>query len=666
MKKIISIILFTATLSAYAQDGDSLQSRTLEEIVVEGVKTEGDTLQNFYRSNVSATTENILSRMKGVTLIRRGAYGQEPVFRGLSGGQLNVTIDGMKIFGACTDKMDPVTIYVEPQNLQSIQAMMGTNGSMLGSTIGGTLNMKLAEPVVGHGNLSARSGVDFQSAARAVNYFLAVNAGRAQSGYRVNVNYRNSNNYRAGGGEVIRYSQYEKINLSVAGKWSLAKYDTLQADVLLDQGKNIGFPALPMDVGRATAGIYSLTYRRVAPWFVFHNLKAKVYHNTIVHTMDDTQRENVAMHMDMPGASKTSGVFVEGDVHIFHEHQTIMRADYFTNVVLGEMTMYPDEGSPMYMQTAPEARRHNAGLFISQQFRMDNDNKFLFSFRGDIAGDYLVPGIGRQQWEVFDPSLDNTTMHFLTTFSVNYKRNLSNRLTMELQGGYGERMATLNERYGFYLFNRFDGYDYLGSPELQNESSWNVESTISYFGSRIELQITPFYQSINDYIMGRVDDGLSTMTPGARGVKKNTNIRWAQLTGVDVMLLASPVPSLQWITTLKYTHGINSLHEAMPLIPPLKSVTSLRFEEKRVNVQAEWEWAAKQSHVSNSFDEQQTPSYTVLNLRAGLKLNASWQFSTGIENLLDSHYREHLDWGGIPRPGRNVYLNVVYRFMRKQ
>lgn len=666
MKIIIVSVFFLTTLAVSAQEGDSLQSRTLEAIVVEGVKTEGDTLQNFYRSNVSATTESILSRMKGVTLIRRGAYGQEPVFRGLSGGQLNVTIDGMKIFGACTDKMDPVTIYIEPQNLQSIQALMGTNGSMFGSTIGGTLNMKLAEPVVGMGKLSGQAGIDLQSAASAFNYFSAVKVGREKSGYLVNVNYRKSNNYRAGGGDVIAYSQYEKINVSVSGKWSLAKYDTLQADALFDQGWNIGFPALPMDVGRATAGIYSLTYRRVAPWLVFHNLKAKVYHNSIDHSMDDTQREVVAMHMDMPGASKTSGAFVEGDVHIFHEHQTIMKADYFTNTLLGEMTMYPEEGSPMYMQTAPEARRQNAGLFILQKFRIDNNNKLSFSLRWDVVGDYLAPGIGRQQWEVFDPSLDNSALHFLKTFSVNYKRNISGRMTMELQSGYGERMATLNERYGFYLFNRFDGYDYLGNPELLNESSWNAEATVSYFGSKVELQVAPFYQSINNYIMGRIEDDLSTMTIGARGVKKNMNINRANLAGIDVMLLASPVPSLQWITTVKYTYGTNALAEAMPLIPPLKTVSSLRFEKKKVNVQAEWEWAAAQNHVSASFGEQQTPSYSILYIRAGVKLNSLWQFNAGVENLLDRRYREHLDWGGIPRPGRNVYVNVMYKFTRKQ
>lgn len=658
---IFVFAIFLTINTAFSQDTDSLWSRTLEAIVVEGVKTEGDTLQNFYRSNASATTESILSRMKGVTLIRRGAYGQEPVLRGLSGGQLNVTIDGMKIFGACTDKMDPVTIYVEPQNLQRIQAMPGVSGSMYGSTTGGSLNMELAEAAVGNDKFFGRSGIDYQSAANNFNFFSTVNAGRATSGYRINATYRKSDNYRAGGGEVIRYSQYEKINASASGKWTLSKFDTLLADVLFDQGWNIGFPALPMDVGKATAGIYSLTFRRVAPWLVFHNLKAKVYHNTIVHSMDDTQREEVPMHMDMPGKSQTTGAFFEGDVHLFHEHRTIMRAEYFVNTLIGEMTMYPEEGTPMYMQTAPEARRQNAGLFLSQQFRIDNNNKLLLSARVDAISDYLHEGIGRQQWEVFDPSLENTSWHFINTFSVSYKRNLSERMMLEVQGGFNERAATLNERYGFYLFNRFDGYDYLGNPALKNERSWSTEATVSYFGSKLEIQITPFYQSFRNYIFGSMAEGLSPMTIGARGVKQNINLSWASLMGADVMLLANPVRNVQWITTVKSTYGRNSLGEAMPLIPPLKSVTSLRYEYKKVNAQLEWEWAAAQHRVSASFGEQETPSFSLFNIRAGVKVK-DWNFNVGAENIFDVRYREHLDWGGIPRQGRNVYVGVGWGF----
>ncbi|MDZ7648357.1 MAG: hypothetical protein U5K54_14875 [Cytophagales bacterium] len=89
----------------------------LSEVVVNSTIQEGDTLQNFFRANKSATTEDILSRLQGVYLIRRGNYGQEPMLRGMTGGQINLTIDGMKMFGACTDKkLNPVSTQIEPQN----------------------------------------------------------------------------------------------------------------------------------------------------------------------------------------------------------------------------------------------------------------------------------------------------------------------------------------------------------------------------------------------------------------------------------------------------------------------------------------------------------------------------------------------------------------------
>jgi iron complex outermembrane receptor protein len=70
----------------------------------------------------------------------------EPQMNGFSGGQLNITIDGMKMFGACTDKMDPVTSYLEPANLEGITLGHGTNGNQYGNNIGGSIDLALKEP----------------------------------------------------------------------------------------------------------------------------------------------------------------------------------------------------------------------------------------------------------------------------------------------------------------------------------------------------------------------------------------------------------------------------------------------------------------------------------------------------------------------------------------
>jgi iron complex outermembrane receptor protein len=171
----------------------------LSEVTIQSTSAE-DTLQNFFRANKSATTEDILSRLQGVYLIRRGSYGQEPMVQGMSAGQLNVTIDGMKMFGAWTDKMDPVTIYVEPQNLTGMRVMPGSGGSEMGSTVGGTIDMQLAQPQITSQRLSGQAGLGYQGISNGLNSFVNGNYSTKNSAYNFGFNYRKANNYKAGDG----------------------------------------------------------------------------------------------------------------------------------------------------------------------------------------------------------------------------------------------------------------------------------------------------------------------------------------------------------------------------------------------------------------------------------------------------------------------------------
>src|SRR5690606_12156734 len=122
--------------------------------------------------------------------------------------------------------------------------------------------------------------------------------------------------------------------------------------------------------------------------------------------------EDVIMPMDMPGTSSTTGMLAEGDLHVFHDHQTSFKVEYFSNAVLAEMVMFPEEGIPMYMETTPASTRRSAGLFFSQQVRFDSGRKVYLSFRGDLVTDELHSGIGRQQWEVFYPQLATSQTRF--------------------------------------------------------------------------------------------------------------------------------------------------------------------------------------------------------------------------------------------------------------
>lgn len=664
MKKIFGLLLLGMSLHVYAQDTDTLTAILLSEVMVHSTLQQDDTLQNFFRANKSTTTEEILSRLQGVYLIRRGSFGQEPAIRGMAGGQINLTIDGMKMFGACTDKMDPVSIYVEPQNLKSIDVNAGSAGAKMGSTVGGTVDMKLAEPQFSSKPFFGKAGLGYQSAAQAFNSFLNLNYSHKKSAYYASLNYRKANDYRSGGGEIIQYSQYTKMNFSGAGKWQVGE-DVLQANVLVDDGWDIGYPALPMDVGYAKARVFSVSHNRYRAHHFVETLTTKIYYNTIKHSMDDTHRENVTMHMDMPGYSSTLGLYAEGDLHQLKKHSLSFRTDFFYNDVLAEMTMYPENEQPMYMQTWPSSGRAVLGFYLNDQISINSKTKIELNGRVDAVQSLLKEGFGMNQLEVFYPDIAHAYGKIQKSFNGKLNRLIGNSLIADIAIGYGERAATLGEMFGFYLFNRMDGYDYIGNPDLKLEKNLSGELTLNYYRNIFQFSVSGFYNYLPDYIYSTVQPSLSPMTPGAHGVKVYNNISHATLLGGEASLFCNLTKSLQLITAWKYTHGENFEGVPLPLIPPLQAISTIRYKLNKFDVQLENESAFRQDRFNSFYGEDATPGYSIINARSSYAVVMNTkriEFTAGIENLFDKKYHNHLDWGNISRPGRNIIVNVVFIF----
>ena len=228
MKNILLVTaLFLFVLNSSAQNTnngfakDSSRIIKLDEVMlVSKQNIPQRRLVNFFKANNAATLEDILSRLPELSLTRRGAYGMEPAIRSFSGGQINVLVDGMRIHGACTDKMDPVSIYIEPLNLETLELQTGANGFSSGSTIGGTINMKISEPDYLHDKkITGLVSSGYQSAAKSLFEAVRLNYSSGKFAMRASATYRKSQDYRSGGGEKIKFSQYEKINYSLSVKY---------------------------------------------------------------------------------------------------------------------------------------------------------------------------------------------------------------------------------------------------------------------------------------------------------------------------------------------------------------------------------------------------------------------------------------------------------------
>ena len=136
---MLETVLLTSVLLADSLAPDKVQN--LDEVLI--VSYDGRARQRSVKGQAASIDEH-LGELRNVNLVRRGSYAWEPVVNNMQTERLSTTIDGMKIFYACTDKMDPVTSYVESGNLQSISLNSGLDGNPQATgNIGGSLDLKL-------------------------------------------------------------------------------------------------------------------------------------------------------------------------------------------------------------------------------------------------------------------------------------------------------------------------------------------------------------------------------------------------------------------------------------------------------------------------------------------------------------------------------------------
>ena len=254
---MIGLLLFIIPLQT---DTITTSSQNLDEVVV---VSRGQSGKRSAKGQV-ATIDEHLQELSHVELVRRGSYAWEPMVNNMQTERLSTTIDGMKIFYACTDKMDPVTSYVESGNLQSISLNSGLNGNPQATgNIGGALDLKLRKAGFNSNAFHLANQVGYETNGHVQVY----GANTAYSSQRFYVNggafYRHADNYKAGGSKKVEFSKFQKVNAFVNSGFHLAKGDVAEATFIYDRASDVGYPALNMDVAKAEAFITSLAYKHL-------------------------------------------------------------------------------------------------------------------------------------------------------------------------------------------------------------------------------------------------------------------------------------------------------------------------------------------------------------------------------------------------------------------
>ncbi|OZC03549.1 TonB-dependent receptor [Rubricoccus marinus] len=615
------------------------------------------------------TTEDLLGRLPGVNMIQRANFASEPVVRGYQGGQISLTIDGMPVYGACVDKMDPASSYVEPENLRAVSVSKGASDLASGSQIGGSVDLATQRPTFGAPlAMQAESGVESNGMARRVRGAASGSIGPLA--LRVSGSYRGSGDYAPGGGETIETSGYEKRNLAAAASLRLGRAHQLTAQLITDDAWLIGYPALLMDAVLAQARIGSLGYEGSAPGL--HHLEAKLYANRVDHYMDDRNRNVLArevmrgMYMPMGGYTEVVGAQAEG-MTVFGATGLTLTADAHRLRQFGDMTMYSLYPGirDMVLLNVGDVTALNGSLTLKAERPLADRLTVSASARVDgTARDVSLEAM-RQLFERRTGSSDVARQRLVPSVNAMASYSLTLQTHLRLTLADAGRLPTVVEQYGHYVYNYVDGYFYTGDPDLKTERSRQIELGVAHAGSRIALEASAYAHQLSNIVVGLADrDVVAGLAGSTYRFRLYDNVDSGWMAGGEISALAPLGGGLEAVASVSAAYGQNTtLDEPLPMIPPVGGVLALRYDRRPLFAEVETRWALAQNRVSRfTYGERATDGFAVFALRTGWRpasgALSSLRLQAGVENVLDTFYQEHLAISDLAARGRSAYLTV--------
>lgn len=694
----VTFLLMPTFASAQAFKRDSTVKDTARKPlprynIREEVRIYGETSEQRRLRQLTKTfnaTDDVLEQVEGVSMMRRANFALEPTIRGYNAGQVAVVIDGMKMHSACVDRMDPVTAYIEIENLKQLDVSKGASDFNYAQTLGGVMNFITTKPdftrpfaAVAETGFEAVSNLwRVRGEANIAPEWLqdGENSGIAA---RMSLSVKRSGDYYAGNHTLIPRSNFDKENFKLDITKRFDEHHSLNASAIIDFARNIGYPGLIMDTKETRSYIWSIDYKAQNLSRSVPLLTAKLYMNQVLHWMDDYRRtqqeirERVVMpdmYMPMYGDNRTTGFL--GEALLTDGTQTLkLTADVYQLNAFADMAMvsiFPDV-APMYLLNIGDVWKWNYAL-AAEWFRpLDDHLSLRVNVRADYSDRDMFDTFAKQQFEGYWGDRPTRAQLFAASASAAVQWQISEEVATNVRFARASRMPTHIETHGYYLYNPMDNAIYIGNNLLQPERAWQAEVATTFTQEAVSLRLTGFANWIDNYIAGLT---FIAANPNNRlfsqAFRRYDHVGQAFIGGVEASGKAVLTESLELRGTLTWQQGrAIDLQDWLPFMPPLQGTLRVQWREE-VSIFGEtlpvWSevgtrFAAAQNQPSAKLlFEDATPAWIIGDVRFGATLFGRCDIRFGVENVLDRFYHEHFAINNLPSRGRNIYVNVAWRF----
>lgn len=650
-----------------------------------GTIIDRDTIERRQASTMFRALQNEV----GVTLQQTGNGQLSPFIRGLTGQQILVLVDGIRMnTSVLRPGPNQYTATIDPGTIERIEVIRGAESALWGSdAIGGVINVvtRSADPL--RGNYLSPQFSQYYSTAEASSYTRSGFGGwYGATGITGGVSYLDVGNVDVGGEfgrqPATDYTQY-------AGDIKLQRM--LNRDHMLtfalqhfeqnDLKRSDRF--LPFVLGPASNGNVptqrptvfdpqqrDLIYGRLegivsddlffADAYSFTLSGTRTKEATIVDryasndpTAVPTRRE-IGEFDDLGWGSVLSIVKDIGDFGTL-----TYGSDYYNEsidarrVQINDPTNPGSTPTPTDPQYPDDSKADRVGAYLSWHVPLTERLDATASVRYENINISGTPNFTTLGPTYFERSYQD----WIGSIGLTYKLTESLRLVGGVYEGF--RAPTIDDLTAnkTSLQNNVS-VPLVGNLAVEPEHSYTYEVGLKFNYDRLRLQAVEYWTDFDSYISRETIGGLDFLT------NQSAYLNGTELSG-EYMLHRN----VALYGNFAYTYGqITTSDEPISRIPPTQGIVGLRFDEPKQRAYFDvYTWLVRRADRYNDtnlgdvrFIPGGTPGYATLNVRTGRAFGDKnqHQVSLGLENITDKYYR--VLGSGVDGTGFNAIFGYQY------
>ena len=656
-----------ATPSAPA--GEEMYEFTLDEVIVTGYRTATPlTLstdpQRPRQPIPAADGAGYLKTIPGISVVRKGGTGGDPMMRGMGGSRMVMDMNGGMMSGGCPNRMDPTATYAFPETFSRIIVNKGPQSVRYGASIAGSVifereTERFEKPDV-RGSISVLGASNHR-----FDELTDVAAGGAE-GYARIIQTRNyARDYADGDGRRI-HSGYGRHSLT--GIVGLTPDPDTLFEVAYDRSRGWAkYAHGMMDGSQFDRDSYAVKFERAHLSPVVEKLTLNFNHDTIDHIMDNyTFRPGGMMGTDVkrvqygvravtdlrfsPQTSAAVGLDLRRDAHYFAEAHKRLKGSFNNDMDINNFGIFLE-----YNRDLRERSRLLTGLRYDRT-ETDYHNARFRNGMGRLVRD-LVPG--------------SASDHALSGF-VRWENTAKKQpLTFYVGVGHAERPADYWEAYHTWAAHSNRVNHQTSSPSVTRpakEKNTQLDLGWVYTGDKTNANLSLYYAHVDDFILRKPVGGYGNVD--------------ARLYGFEAEVTRTVSPLWTFGASLAYTRGDDRTNNAaLPQIAPLEANLTAKYTHKKTEANAVWRLVSKQNRYHKGYgsvtgtDYGPTGGFGILSLSLAYRPDENLTFSLGVDNLLNKTYAEFVNYseaaipalgisagGHITEPGRTIWLKGSYKF----